>query len=189
MSILAHSFNKIGISQSSEDSTIGGKVIPKGYVNATQMCKAGNKRFPNWTRLDRSKAYIGALSLATQIRASSLLVELTGTPDGDASLQGTWVHPKVAISIAAWISPEFEVWANDVLLRVINGEFKALTAEAEQAEKELADRWQKIRAAGKATRRTLTDAIKDWYTNNPNSTAYPQSAMYANTTNAIYQAL
>ena len=189
MSILAHSFNKIGISQSSEDSTIGGKDIPKGYVNATQMCKAGKKRFSNWTRLDRSKAYIEALSLATQIRVSSLLIELTGTPDGDASLQGTWAHPKVAISIAAWISPEFEVWANDVLLRVINGEFKALTVEAEQAEKELADRWQKIRATGKATRRTLTDAIKDWYTDNPDSTAYPQSAIYANTTNAIYRAL
>ena len=189
MSILAHSFNKIGISQSSEDSTIGGKNIPKGYVNATQMCKAGSKRFPNWTRLDRSKAYIEALSLATQIGVSSLLIELTGTPDGDASLQGTWVHPKVAISIAAWISPKFEVWASDVLLRVINGEFKALTAEAEQAKEEMKACWQEVRAEGKVTRRTLTDAIKDWYTNNPDSTAYPQSAMYANTTNAIYRAL
>lgn len=141
MSILAHSFNKIGISQSSENSTIGGKDIPKGYVNATQMCKAGNKRFPNWSRLDRSKAYIEALSLATQIRVSSLLIELTGTPDGDASLQGTWVHPKVAILIAAWISPEFEVWASDALLRVIYGEFKALTAGAEQAKKNLDDSW------------------------------------------------
>lgn len=189
MSILAHSFNEIGIHQSSEDSTIGGKDIPKGYVNATQTCKAGKKKLNDWTRLKRSIAYLEALSLATGIPASSLLVELQGTPDGDASLQGTWVHPKVAISIATWISPEFEVWASDVLLRVINGEFKALTAEAEQAEKELADRWQKIRTAGKVTRRTLTDAIRDWYINNPNATICPQHSMYANTTNAIYQAL
>lgn len=99
------------------------------------------------------------------------------------------MHPKVVISIAAWISPEFEVWASDVLLRVINGEFLALTAEADQAKKTLDDFWQKVRAEGKVTRRTLTDAIKDWYINNSDSTTYPQSAMYANTTNAIYQAL
>lgn len=85
MSILAHSFNKIGISQSSENSTIGGKAIPKGYVNATQMCKAEKKRLNDWTRLKRSIAYLDAFSLVTGIPASSLLIELTGTPDGDAS--------------------------------------------------------------------------------------------------------
>ena len=75
------------------------------------------------------------------------------------------------------------------LSAVIDGNFLALTAEAKQAEKELADRWQEIRTAGKVTRRTLTDAIKDWCANNLGLTAYLQSAMYANTTNAIYQAL
>ncbi|MEG3878648.1 KilA-N domain-containing protein [Microcoleus sp. herbarium7] len=189
MNILAHSFNEIGIPQSSEDSTIGGKDIPKGYVNATQMCKAGKKKLNDWTRLKRSIAYLEALSLATGIPASSLSIELQGTPDGDASLQGTWVHPKVAISIAAWISPELEVWASDALLRVINGEFEALTAEAKEAQKGLDALWQKVRADGKVTRRTLTDAIRDWYIKNPNATTCPQHSMYANTTNAIYQAL
>lgn len=93
------------------------------------------------------------------------------------------------MNLAQWISPEFAAWASVVLSAVINGEFKALTAEAKEAEKELADRWQKIRTAGKATRRTLTDAIRDWYINNPNSTTCPQHSMYVNTTNAIYLAL
>ena len=192
MSILAHSFNKIGISQSSEDSTIGGKDIPKGYVNATQMCKANGKALAKYFQYSKTEPFLRELKAlhsnrSTQEVERELVIVLVGGNEKDT--QGTWVHHNVAMNLAQWISPEFAAWASVVLSAIVNGEFQALTVEAELAEKELADRWQKIRATGKATRRTLTDAIKDWYTNNPSSTAYSQSAMYANTTNAIYRAL
>jgi hypothetical protein len=45
------------------------------------------------------------------------------------------------------------------------------------------------RLKGKVTRRTLTDAIKEWYERNPNGSSRPQHAMYAVTTNKIYQVL
>jgi hypothetical protein len=73
MTILTHNFNEINIAQLSEQATISGSAIPKGYVNATQLCKAGKKKLNDWTRLN------------------SLMLELKGTPDGDASLQGTWI--------------------------------------------------------------------------------------------------
>lgn len=189
MDIIAHNFNSINIDQLVEASMIGGCEIPAGYVNATQLCKVNNKRLANWTRLDSSKAYIDALSLDTHICVSRLLIELKGTPNGDASLQGTWVHPEVAIDITRWISPEFAVWANRVLRQVINGDFKALTPEAIEAQEQLKEIWKQVRADGKVARRALTDAIRDWYDRNPDGTTCPQPMMYAKTTNAIYQAL
>lgn len=39
MTTITHIFNQINIAQLSADTTIGGFDIPKGYVNATQMCK------------------------------------------------------------------------------------------------------------------------------------------------------
>ena len=191
MSILAHSFNKIEIPQLSEDSMIGGKVIPKGYANATQMCKANGKALAKYFQYSKTEPFLRELKALHSNRSTSevereLVIVLVGGNEKDT--QGTWVHHNVAMNLAQWISPEFAAWASVVLSAVINGEFKALTAEAEQAEKELADRWQKIRA-GKVTRRTLTDAIRDWYIDNPNSTTCPQHLMYANTTNAVYLAL
>lgn len=187
MTILTHNFNQINIAQLSENTTIGGSVIPKGYVNATQLCKAGKKLLGSWNRLANSKAYIEALSESMQIHIDLLIVanESEGTNDE----RGTWVHPEVAIEIARWVSPEFNVWANRTLRLVLNGEFKALTAEAEEAQERLNQIWEEVRSAGKVTRRTLTDAIKDWYQRNPGGTTCPQHAMYARTTDAIYQAL
>jgi hypothetical protein len=49
--------------------------------------------------------------------------------------------------------------------------------------------WLVIRQKGKVTRRGLTDAIKDWYERNPGGTSRPPHAMFATTTNLIYQAL
>ena len=42
----------------------------------------------------------------TGIPVSKLIEQFRGRP---AHLQGTWVHPQVAISLAQWLSPKFEV--------------------------------------------------------------------------------
>jgi hypothetical protein len=33
-----------------------------GYINVTQLCKAGNKFVKDWTKLKQSKAYLQSLS-------------------------------------------------------------------------------------------------------------------------------
>jgi hypothetical protein len=189
MDIIAHQFNQVNIAQSQSDSTISGKYIPKGYVNATQLCKSNKKLLGGWNRLKESKLYIEAFSLDMQIGISNLIVELEGTPDGDASLQGTWVHPEIAIEVARWISPEFNVWANRTLRLVINGEFKPLTDEANKAEKELQVRWEKIRSTTIFTRRELTDCIKAWYDRPDTQTTCPLGLIIAQCTNQLYLAM
>jgi hypothetical protein len=75
-----------------------------GYVNVTNLCKAGKKQFKHWNCLQKTKAFLEALSASVGITTAKL-VKIGGTA-GD---KHTWVHPQVAVNIAQWISPEFDV--------------------------------------------------------------------------------
>jgi hypothetical protein len=182
--LTSHMFNGQAINQLSEDTVIGGVTIPKGYVNATEMCKANGKKLAGYLRNKSTEEFLIAMEDDMQICTSSLIIEIEAY-----GLQGTWVHHLIALDLAAWISPKFKVWANKTLWYVINGDFKALTPEAQKAKDELDAIWERVRDAGKVTRRGLTDAIKDWYERNPGGTSRPLHAMISHTTNLIYKAL
>jgi KilA-N domain len=77
-----------------------------GYVNATAMCQAAGKLFGDYARLDATKAFLRALEAETGYPITELIQSLRG---GRPELQGTWIHPKVAIHLAQWLSPEFAV--------------------------------------------------------------------------------
>src|SRR5690606_13038434 len=77
-----------------------------GYVNATAMCKAAGKLFADYYRLKTTKAYLEELSADMGIPIPKLVQVFSG---GDPKLQGTWVHPQVAIHLAQWLSPAFAV--------------------------------------------------------------------------------
>jgi len=80
--------------------------VRDGYVNATAMCKASNKLWGNYWQTKRTKEYVAALSADIGIPISELVQSVKGgTPD----LQGTWIHPQMAIDLAQWLSPEFAV--------------------------------------------------------------------------------
>lgn len=77
-----------------------------GYVNATAMCQAADKKFNDYRRLQNTKEFISELSSVAGIPATDLIEVVQG---GNPSLQGTWVHPDVAIHLAQWCSPIFAV--------------------------------------------------------------------------------
>ena len=96
-----------------------------GYINATQLCKAGGKLFGHWHRLDSTKQIIFELAKKTfnhdyliikskqdsniQIwisYAESLLIDIKKGNNSE-HLQGTWIHPDLAIQLAQWLSPLF----------------------------------------------------------------------------------
>ena len=87
-----------------------------GYINVTNLCKAGNKKFSHWNLLDKTKTFLRVLSSEAGIPASLLIIHQTGS----GSNQCTWVHPYIAINIAQWISPQFDVkvssWIYEVML-------------------------------------------------------------------------
>ncbi|TAK97737.1 MAG: KilA-N domain-containing protein [Rhodospirillaceae bacterium] len=92
-----------------------------GYVSATALCKAAGKLFADYTRLDTTRNFINALSSDMGIPISSLIQQVKGTPGGDASKQGSWVHPKVAIHLAQWLSPDFSVQVTNWIFDWMSG--------------------------------------------------------------------
>ena len=78
-----------------------------GYINVTNLCKAGGKKFAGWKRLIKTKAFLQVLSTEVQIHTSGLIEINKG--GNEKNNQETWVHPQIAINIAQWISPRFDV--------------------------------------------------------------------------------
>jgi hypothetical protein len=119
------------IDEEKDKITLGGvEIISRqsdGYINASQLCKAGNKFYKDWFRLEKTKEFLTELSQELKIDILNDKTEKVGVgdfshpPNTKVSLiennmgtiesddQSTWVHPRVAIHIAQWISPKFAV--------------------------------------------------------------------------------
>lgn len=88
-----------------------------GYINATQLCDAANKKWHQYVRQETTGMYLRALSIKTDIPQSVLVQEYTA-PDGSIN---TWVHPKVAIHLAQWLSADFAVQVSEWVFDWMNG--------------------------------------------------------------------
>jgi len=75
------------------------------YINATQLCQAGSKKFSHWISLDSTKELIKVLEADAGIPASALIDISKG--GNNKNNQGSWVHPDLAGQLAQWISPIF----------------------------------------------------------------------------------
>jgi hypothetical protein len=87
-----------------------------GYVNATKMCNSAGKLWADFARLDGTKAFLVELSKALGYSIGDLIENKNGSQDG------TWVHPRIAIKLATWCSPKFEVEVTDLVLRYMQGD-------------------------------------------------------------------
>jgi len=100
----------------------GGVIIHQrpvdGYINATAMCQATGKKWFDYFRLPATQAFLVALSDETGIPASTLTQSFRG---GDIRLQGTWVHPQVAIHLGQWLSPTFAVQVSQWVVDWMSG--------------------------------------------------------------------
>lgn len=96
--------------------------VKDGYVNATAMCKAAGKMWGHYNDIGPTKAFLAALSADIGIPITELVQSIRG---GDPKLQGTWVHPQVAINLAQWLSPQFAVkvtkWIMDWMSGKVSG--------------------------------------------------------------------
>ena len=97
-----------------KDHKIGDLVVEQrqndGYINATKLTKAyerktgTRKNAAKWFENDRTIQYIELLSDKTGLEVYDLVQK-----KGSGRNQETWIHPKLAISFAMWLSPEFEM--------------------------------------------------------------------------------
>jgi hypothetical protein len=96
-----------------------------GYINATAMCQAAGKDWFDYRRLKTTVAFIEALVIETGIPGSVLVQSLKG---GDTRIQGTWVHPQVAIHLGQWVSAKFAVQVSQWVFDWMSGNIPASVA-------------------------------------------------------------
>ena len=131
---------KAGITRVREDLTINGVVIQcreaDGFVNATQMCKAGKKTFGHWYELKSTKELINALlenlvedgaknpktgiTIPDVRQKSGRIVVDIKMGGNDKKAQGSWIHPDLAVQLAQWVCPKFALkvstWVRELAL-------------------------------------------------------------------------
>ena len=90
-----------------------------GYINATEMCRASSKKFGHYNENRTTREFLAALSADIGIPISGLVQVVKGGPP---DLQGTWVHPQVAIHLAQWLRPEFAVQVTKWVFEWMSGQ-------------------------------------------------------------------
>lgn len=107
LTLIEHEVNNSVIEQRSDN----------GYINATALCSAANKRWHNYVRNETTGHFLRALETKTRIRVLDLIQEVRG----DDGIAATWVHPKVAIHLAQWLSADFAVQVSEWVYDWISG--------------------------------------------------------------------
>lgn len=153
MTLLTRTWNDTDISRRESDD----------YVNATAMCKAGGKLFADYARLSRTQDYVTALakslSTATVMGNPISTVDLIHTVQGGTpELQGTWVHPRLAVDLARWISPAFAVWMDGWLLEELIGN-KVTSPDPIHATLDILERLDRIQCLSDADRDRILDQV------------------------------
>ena len=91
-----------------------------GWFNATIAADRFGKRPVNWLELDSTVRYMTSMSSALKVDKSDLLDIKKGRSGG------TWMHPKLAIAFARWLSDDFAVWCDLQIDKIIHGERESI---------------------------------------------------------------
>lgn len=90
-----------------------------GYICGSDICKAGGKLLGHYKANKDAKAFIEYLSSVIGIPISKLMIIIKG---GSPKKQGTWVHKRIALDLARWISPEIACFIYDIVERFASGD-------------------------------------------------------------------
>jgi hypothetical protein len=89
------------------------------YINATQLCQAGSKKFNDWYRLQKTEEFLKEFSTATGIPVS-MLIQIGSGNNFATGESSTWIHPKCSIQLAQWISPKFSVKVSEWIYELLS---------------------------------------------------------------------
>jgi hypothetical protein len=87
-----------------------------GWFNATAAAEKFGKLPANWLSLPSTDSYIDSMSRALNIGKSDIIKTSRGRNGG------TWMHPKLAVAFARWLSDDFAVWCDLQIDKIIHGD-------------------------------------------------------------------
>ncbi|CCU55685.1 N1R/p28-like protein [Choristoneura biennis entomopoxvirus] len=102
-----------------------------GCFNATKLCNLGGKKYYHWKLLDRSKNLIQYVENFYQRDHVANFYEIKKSNNNEINKQitGQYVPKEIILDIASWISIEFYMKCNDVIINYYKNEFKSLSDE------------------------------------------------------------
>ena len=92
-----------------------------GFINATAIAKQFNKVPKDYLRTDSTKEYIKAIGHICLINENQIVTIKKGSSENGG---GTWLHPKLAISFARWLSADFAVWCDLQIEKILHSDSK-----------------------------------------------------------------
>jgi len=139
------------------------------YINATQLCQAGGKRFNDWLRLDTTKSLINEAAIEAGIPASQLLdIKKDNSSEFE---QDSWIHPDLAIQLAHWISTKFALQVSKWIRTLFTNDTVSVYIKLlEDKEKEIKFKDQKIQL------------LEDTFVKKQKRENYPNNIIYMLTT-------
>ena len=94
-----------------------------GWLHATEIAERFGKEPAQWLRLDSTKEYIERLSeRMDKSNMGKSHITLVKTRRGNTSTSGTWLHPKLAVKFARWLSVDFEIWCDEQIDALVRGD-------------------------------------------------------------------
>lgn len=101
------------------------------FVNLTEMCSAFDEKPVHFLRLESTQRFLVALAADTGRPQQEILITNQGgaqrgfkvrNPHFENGQAGTWAHPDLALECARWLSPEFAIWTNRTIQKLLSGE-------------------------------------------------------------------
>jgi KilA-N domain len=90
-------------------------------INAAEMARQFGKTPKDFLRTESTKNFISELSGKENLPIQKIFKVVEG-----GKHQGTWMHRKLALKFAGWLSPKFELWVYDVIEEILFGDAKTL---------------------------------------------------------------
>ncbi|RAU43679.1 MULTISPECIES: KilA-N domain-containing protein [unclassified Pseudomonas] len=100
----------------------------EGWINATEAASRFGKEPAQWLRLPDAVRYLEGLERTygkiTYVKTSRARADRGG---------GTWIHPRLAVKFARWLSVDFEIWCDARVDGLIRGELNTKAIARRQA--------------------------------------------------------
>lgn len=104
-----------------------GRTMNTKYINATKLCRKHKTHLGNYMKLARFWKHVDCISRKTGIHRDDLI----DIPHGRK--EAVWVHPDIAVHVAAWASPAFAVFVSSVISELLRTGRAVLREQAEIA--------------------------------------------------------
>ena len=87
--------------------------------NATVAAKPFGKSTKDWLKTEETQEYIEAIGRKILLKQNQLVKVVNGAPSTGG---GTWLHPKLGVMFARWLSADFAVWADEQIAGILAGD-------------------------------------------------------------------